>query len=215
MKGMIFTEFLEMVEEHFSLAVVDRIIEAADLPSGGSYTAVGTYPHQELVQLVINLSQETGTPVPLLLQTFGERLFQRFSVKYAHFLAHATSAFAFLEQLQSYVHAEVQKLYPEAELPHFECVRLMDGRMKMIYRSHRSMGDVAQGLMVGCFRYFEESVQIDRRDLSDGSGAVEEFMLTPIAALTTASIPESIPEPVAALVTVAPTIISAVVPKTR
>lgn len=207
MKGMIFTEFLEMVEERFSLGVVDQIIEAADLPSGGSYTAVGTYPHQELVQLVVNLSKETGTPVPCLLQTFGERLFQRFSVKYAHFLTHATSAFDFLEQLQSYVHAEVQKLYPEAELPHFDCVRLLDGRMKMLYRSHRSMGDLAQGLMVGCFRYFEEEVQIVRRELSNGSGTMEEFLLTPIATSATAAIPE--------VVAVAPPDIPAVVPKSR
>ncbi len=203
MKGMIFTEFLEMVEERFSLIVVDRIIEGADLPSGGSYTAVGTYPHQEIVQLVVNLSQETGTPVPLLLQTFGERLFQSFSVKYAHFLTHATSAFDFLEQLQSYVHAEVQKLYPEAELPHFDCVRLLDGRMKMIYRSHRSMGDLAQGLMVGCFHYFEEEVQIERRNLSGDNGTIEEFLLTPIAALATEAVPE--------LVAVAPTVMPAVV----
>ena len=207
MKGMIFTEFLEMVEDRFSLVVVDQIIEAADLPSGGSYTAVGTYPHQELIQLVVNLSQETGTSVPLLLQTFGERLFQSFSVKYAHFLTDATSAFAFLEQLQSYVHVEVQKLYPEAELPHFECIRLADGRMKMIYRSHRSLGDVAQGLMVGCFRYFEEDVQIERRDLAEGTGSMEEFILTPLSELKNEYLPES--------ATAIPTIMPTVAPNSR
>ncbi len=179
MKGMIFTEFLEMVEETFSFEVVDRIIEATDSPSGGAYTAVGTYPHSELVQLVVNLSQETGIAIPILLQTFGERLFQSFSVKYAHFLKDTPSAFAFLERLQSYIHVEVKKLYPEAELPHFECTRLADGAMKMIYRSHRSMGDVAHGLMIGCFRYFEETVEIERQDLSAGAGSIEQFILTP------------------------------------
>jgi len=43
MKGIIFTEFLEMVEDRFSPEIADRIIEAADLPSGGAYTAIGTY----------------------------------------------------------------------------------------------------------------------------------------------------------------------------
>jgi len=189
MKGMIFTEFLEMVEERFSLTVVDQIIEAADLPSGGIYTAVGTYPHQELVQLVVILSEQTATPLPLLLQSFGERLFQSFSVNYAHFLTNASSSFSFLEQLQGYVHAEVQKLYPEAELPHFECIHLTGGRMKMIYRSHRSLGDVAHGLMIGCFRYFEEEVQIERRELSAGDGSIEEFILTPIRSAAVEPIP--------------------------
>ena len=32
MKGIVFTEFLEMVEDQFGLETVDDIIEAADLP---------------------------------------------------------------------------------------------------------------------------------------------------------------------------------------
>lgn len=185
MKGMIFTEFLEMVEESFSIAMVDTIIENAKLESDGAYTAVGTYHHSEMVQLVTNLSRETGIEIPVLLRLFGERLFQSFSVKYAHFLKHASSAFDFLERLESYVHAEVQKLYPEAELPRFECSRTADGKMTMIYRSHRSLGDVAHGLMIGCFRYFEEDVRIQREDLSDGHGTVERFILTANPALHT------------------------------
>ncbi|MCB0062945.1 MAG: heme NO-binding domain-containing protein [Caldilineaceae bacterium] len=178
MKGMIFTEFLEMVEETFSLEMIDKIIENAALPSGGAYTAVGTYHHSEMVQLVTNLSQETGIAIPTLLQSFGERLFQSFAVKYAHFLEHAPSAFDFLEQLESYVHAEVKKLYPEAELPSFECARCAEHEMTMLYRSHRSLGDVAHGLIIGCFRYFEEDVQIRREDASNGRGTMERFTLT-------------------------------------
>lgn len=47
MKGIIFTEFLEMVEDRFSPEIADRIIEASDLPSRGVYTAVGTYDHTD------------------------------------------------------------------------------------------------------------------------------------------------------------------------
>ena len=42
MKGIVFTEFLEMVEAQFGLDTVDAIIENSDLPSRGAYTAVGT-----------------------------------------------------------------------------------------------------------------------------------------------------------------------------
>ncbi len=52
MKGMVFTEFLEMVEDRFSPEIADRIITASDLRSGGAYTAVGTYEHSEMIQLV-------------------------------------------------------------------------------------------------------------------------------------------------------------------
>ena len=63
MKGMIFCEFLEMVEGSFGLAVMDEMVESSELPSGGIYTAVGTYDHQELITMVIRLSQITETPI--------------------------------------------------------------------------------------------------------------------------------------------------------
>ena len=181
MKGMIFTEFLEMVEEQFSLDMVDTIISDTNVPSGGAYTAVGTYPHTEMVQLVVSLSTKSNIPVPALLNAFGERLFARFAVRYADLLTTATSSFAFLEQLESSVHTEVRKLYPEAELPRFECSQLSDGRMQMLYTSKRSMADLAQGLMTGCFQHFREQIEIEREDLSTGQGTIVRFILTAAA----------------------------------
>ncbi|MCX7200840.1 MAG: hypothetical protein NTV17_00650 [Burkholderiales bacterium] len=41
MKGMIFTEFLELVERTYSPEMADDLIDASNLPSGGAYTSVG------------------------------------------------------------------------------------------------------------------------------------------------------------------------------
>ena len=88
MKGVVFTEFLDMVEQRFSPDMVDDIIEDANLPSGGAYTAVGTYPHDEMVALVVALSARSGAAVPDLLRAFGEYLFGRFVQGYpGHFSA--------------------------------------------------------------------------------------------------------------------------------
>ena len=54
MKGLVFTEFLEMVESKFGLEVVDNIIEHSELPSGGVYTSVGTYDFNEMLSLITN-----------------------------------------------------------------------------------------------------------------------------------------------------------------
>src|SRR5690606_14183069 len=78
MKGLIFTEFLEMVEAKFSPEMLDRILERAELPSGGAYTAVGTYDHTEMVELVTCLGRETGIPTRDLVCSFGTHLFERF-----------------------------------------------------------------------------------------------------------------------------------------
>jgi len=43
MKGIVFTEFLELVENKFGLEMLDAIIEASNLESEGVYTRIGTY----------------------------------------------------------------------------------------------------------------------------------------------------------------------------
>ena len=90
------------------------------LPSGGAYTAVGTYDHGEMWSLVIELGKATGTPVPHLMHAFGEHLFHRFTVVYPVLFEKASSAFDFLQKLEGLIHAEVRKLYPDAELPRFD-----------------------------------------------------------------------------------------------
>lgn len=177
MKGVVFTEFLEMVENAFSPDVADRIIDQADLPSGGAYTAVGTYDHSEMVSLVTNLSAETKVPVPDLLKTFGSYLFGRFAVLYPKFFENKSCPFEFLGEVEDYIHVEVRKLYPDAEMPTLDCETPEPGRMVMIYRSSRGLADVAQGLIEGCFQHFGRQVTIDREDLSGGGNTEVRFCL--------------------------------------
>ena len=48
MLGVVFTEFVEMVEDSFGEEVADEMLEMSKLASGGVYTAVGTYSYQEI-----------------------------------------------------------------------------------------------------------------------------------------------------------------------
>ena len=61
MKGIVFAEFIELVEDKFGFEIADEIIEESNLPSGGSYTSVGTYDHREMLELVTHLSEKTGS----------------------------------------------------------------------------------------------------------------------------------------------------------
>ena len=93
MKGVVFTEFLEMVEDRFSPEMADRIIEGAKLPSGGVYTTVGTYDHGEMIQLVSCLSEETGIPSAELVRSFGMHLFGRFHTMFPKYFEDVSSSF--------------------------------------------------------------------------------------------------------------------------
>lgn len=96
MKGVVFDEFVAMVEERFSLETADRIIGASQLSTGGAYTSVGTYDHHELFELVRRLSDETGHSVPELLHTFGAYLFKRFCHLYPQYIGNHHSTFSLL-----------------------------------------------------------------------------------------------------------------------
>ena len=74
--------------------------------------------------------------------------------------------FDFLSQIEEHVHTEVRKLYPDAELPVFETVRLDEDTLEMTYRSGRPFADLALGLIQGCADHYGEDVAVDQEDMS-------------------------------------------------
>jgi hypothetical protein len=178
MRGIVFTEFLDQVEEKFSAEMVDTIIESSDLPSKGAYTSLGTYDHSEMVQLVSHLSQETDIPIPELLRTFGEHLFTKFHASYPVFFEGINHAFDFLKNVEDYIHVEVRKLYPDAELPKIDYETPSDNQLVMIYSSSRPFGDLAEGLISGCIKHFGNSIGIARENLETNKITKVRFTLT-------------------------------------
>jgi hypothetical protein len=177
MKGILFTELLEMVEEWYSAAVVDQVLLDAKLPSGGAYTAVGTYDHGEIWSLVIELSQVIEAPLPELFRAYGEHLFARFAATCPHCPAGANSCFDLLQGLDHVIHREVRKLYPEAELPRFEVAERSPRRMILIYQSARHFADLAEGLIRACGRHFGQNIALTRESLPAEGGSRVRFTL--------------------------------------
>jgi hypothetical protein len=177
MKGMIFTEFMEWVETTWSPEKVDAIIARSNVASGGAYTAVGTYPHEEITALVVALSRETGIAAPDLMRAFGKHLFGRFALAYPRFFQGMAGSFQFLSGIEDVIHAEFRKLYPDAELPTFEAARDGDG-LSLTYFSEHPFPDLAHGLIEGCVAHFGEAIEVRREAVADLPGAQARFMLT-------------------------------------
>ncbi|AUD03322.1 heme NO-binding domain-containing protein [Spirosoma pollinicola] len=172
MKGIVFTEFLEMIEDKFGYELVDQLLEESDLPSGGIYTAIGTYDHAEMVTLVSGLSKRMDIPVPDLLRSYGQYMFTSFTRSYRPFVERADSAFALLSSVQHYIHVEVRKLYPDAELPHFTIEQPAENHLRMHYISERKLADFAHGLIEGCLATFGETATITKTNLTDDGSQV-------------------------------------------
>ena len=177
MKGIVFSAFVDHVEDCFGLETSEAMISSCNLPSGAAYTSVGTYDHNELVQMLTSLSELTGQSIQHLLKTFGRHLFSYLTKSYPDAISHAKSAFALISSIDNHIHVEVRKLYPEADLPSFTHQVTGPDEMMLTYRSERGLADLAEGLLYGCFEYFGEMVEINREDLSDGSGKEVRFAL--------------------------------------
>ncbi len=178
MKGLVFCEFVEFMEEEYGPAVADRVITSANLPSGGAYTAVGTYDHGEMVAMLTSLAQCTERTPHQLLRSFGRRLFGRLARAYPELLGTARSTIDFLQQVDGHIHVEVRKLYPDAELPSFASRAERPGRLVLDYSSSRGLADLAVGMIEGCAAHFGERIELREEDRSNGGRMNVRFTVT-------------------------------------
>ena len=177
MKGVVFTEFLDFVAARHGEDMVDDIIEASALPSGGAYTAVGTYHHAEMATLCKALAAATGENESDLVREFGTHLSGTFSNGYPAFFSRSANFFDFLESIEAHIHVEVRKLYPDAELPSFKVATRTATRLVMDYRSPRRMSDLAEGLILGTAPKFGVTARVQKIALEGTGGEATRFVI--------------------------------------
>jgi hypothetical protein len=174
MKGIVFTEFLDMVENVFSADMVAEIIAETRPKSGGAYLAKGHYHHREMVDMVIALSRVTEQPVESLLYAFGQYLFGRFATLCPVYFEDAEDPLDFLQRIEDVILVNVEESHHDAEQVRFAFTRPDEGTLELEYMSPRGMGDLAHGLIDGCIAHFEQPVTVARRELANGT---EEFVI--------------------------------------
>lgn len=175
MLGLVFTEFMEMVETRFSDDVLDDVLDSVQLENDGSYTAVGYYDHHDMIKMVVALSKQVDIPIDDLVEAFGEHMFGVLAGKYPIMLEGYSCMLDFLESVDGTVHREVLKLYPDAELPRFTCERLGPDHLLLHYRSKRPFSRLALGLIRGCATHFGTQLDISSSTSQDGDFYLSDF----------------------------------------
>ncbi|PQJ77843.1 heme NO-binding domain-containing protein [Polaribacter porphyrae] len=179
MKGIVFTEFLDLVEDKFGLEMVDKIISQSKLESKGYYTAVGTYSFSEMLQLLQNLSLNTKISIDNLLLVFAEHFFSVLVRDYPSVIASYKDPIEMISSVESHIHVEVKKIYPNAELPTFTVVEKCNDYLSMIYKSGRAMHYFGLGLMKKTFEHFNTTAKIDFQKIKD-DGTEVKFIIQKI-----------------------------------
>jgi hypothetical protein len=160
MKGIIFTEFLDLVENKFGLEMVDKIISQSNLKSGGAYTSIGYYSFSEMLQLLQNLSKNTAIAIDDILLLYGEYFFGTIVNDYADILSTYNDPVEMLVSAEKHIYVEVKKIYLDAELPSFKVKERKENSLIMIYRSSNPMHYFVLGLINKTFEYFNTAVNV-------------------------------------------------------
>lgn len=161
MKGVVFTNLAEMVEENYGLATWQNILDAAQPPSGGVYVSTAQYPDEELVSLVVAASELLNVPAPELIRLFGHYLWQFFNKNYSQFISAHDNLFDFLVSVDSVIHIEVNKLYPNASTPDFEYNKDDPNQLVMFYRSPRKLCHLSVGLIEAAAEHFKTDMILE------------------------------------------------------
>ena len=161
MLGLVFSEFLDIVDDKFGEETTDEIVKGCPLESGGAYSAVGTYDPNELHMLVGALSSSTGITADELQKVYGRNLFVRFKAHNPKPFKLYQDAFTFLEHVDREIHDDVRALYPNADLPKLEAERIDDQTMLFHYQSKRGLPSFCHGLIEGCLAYYGREATIE------------------------------------------------------
>lgn len=169
-KGIVFVEFSNFIEDVFSEEVWDELLTLADLPSEGVYTTVGTYDDQELFTLIDLACKKSGLTEKAAQEAFGKWVFKKL-YNAAPPEAHTfTDVFSFLHAVQDVIHIEVKKLNPDAILPEFEFIAETDDHLSLIYKSPRHLCYFCEGLIHGLAQHTGQEVKVSQSECVHDSG---------------------------------------------
>ena len=176
MKGVVFTEFLELVDSKFGMAVTDQVMSKG-CPFQRGFTSVGTYDYRDLLAMVNELSNQTSTSSAMLIRVFGKHLFQVFLSSYPDAFCNVSTTYELLLNVEDTIHVEVRKLYPDAELPTFTFDSTNPKCLLMEYQSTRPFAELAGGLIDASIEHFAEDITVECVALEGPAGTHALFTL--------------------------------------
>lgn len=160
MKGLLFTELLEMVEEDFGYKTANAIVLQANLSSGGVYTASRSYHRTEMALLFDRLAQQTRLPFEQLAAAFGRRLCRRVLAAYPQHKAYVGRLFLLLGKRNG--------------TPVFEHWPTANG-LTVLYNPVAKTACLADGMAKGYLEQMLDQSRVEEQVLHDGR---RKFIIT-------------------------------------
>lgn len=160
MKGIVFSLLEQVVIAEHGERAWDALLDAAGVD--GAYTAVGSYPDEELSRLVAAAGTSFNVSGDAVLRWFGRSAMPLFADRYPNFFEGHSSARSLILTLNDVIHPEVRKLFPGAYVPEFDFDTSDENRLALGYVSERRLCSFAEGLVLGAGDHFAELVDVSQ-----------------------------------------------------
>ncbi|PKQ63882.1 hypothetical protein BZG02_07655 [Labilibaculum filiforme] len=167
MKGIFFTEFLEMIEKDYGLSLAEKIISDLGVGNNGVYEAIADYPYNQFVEMCDLLSFELRISVSDVVKNFGEYLFSRLVILFRPSFAGNSNIFDFLGKMDEFMHGKIQENFMQVDIPHFRAIKINDSTFQMSFQTEKILVDLAIGLFMGCQRFFNEELTLSTECISE------------------------------------------------
>ncbi|MBS1813797.1 MAG: heme NO-binding domain-containing protein [Acidobacteria bacterium] len=161
MKGIVFNLLEEVVTSHHGPDAWDSLLENAGLD--GAYTSLGSYPDEHMGALVAAAAQTLGMTPFDVLRWYGQQAMPLLAARYPGFFMAQPSTRPFVLSVNSIIHPEVRKIYPNATCPTFDFSDAPDGALLMGYHSPRRLCALAQGFVEGAAAHYGETVVFEHQ----------------------------------------------------
>lgn len=161
MKGMVFNQLQRFVESKFGLLMWDEAVTQCDLPSSGIYVSTVNYQDIELQRLVAYFADKLGIDAPDVVRSFGQYVFPTLMTMAPEKAKQAKDLRRFLLMVHNIIHAEVNKLYQDSNLPDFEYVE-GEQVLAMLYTSPRKLCHFSEGLIMAAAEHFGEPIRLQQ-----------------------------------------------------
>ncbi len=178
MLGLVFTELVKMLDEVHSPRVCEEIILSAKLPSGGAYTAFGSYADEELHQLVSSASAVLEIEPDTMLHQLGEFMVADLAERYTSHFQASREPFEFLVATNRRLQHEARKLYRDEDLPVFSTQQVGADTLVLECASHHRFGGILLGGVFGVLDYYEMDADVVREVIREGGNECLRFTLS-------------------------------------
>ena len=162
MKGLVFNLLEDFIVEGWGEEAYEEIFAECPLKTKEPFVGPGTYPDSDLVTIAQVGAAKLGVTLDEALVAFGKFSFPRLAAKVPKIMRYQRDAKRFLMSIDSVIHVEVRKLFPEAVTPRFTCVDVGEDRLEIRYESDRGLCRFMEGLLLGVAEHFETDIAFEQ-----------------------------------------------------